>query len=235
MRIKSLVVATLAAGVAIAVTGCEPTSSPQSAPATTPASRNAQPSGQATPGQTTQAGQPGQDAPAATPSDTHAPDSTAPTAAPQGGTTPAKCTTSQLVLDKGVGGPVGGDWFLRFINVSSTSCVMQGFPGVSQTLGAAGDGVSQTLGAAGDPVGEPADRDQGPQAPKPVPVTLAPNGAAQFEFITYPKQVNACAALRTNTLRVYPPDNTESLSLPWDSLICPSPQRMLIVRAVQPM
>ncbi|MFJ9368670.1 DUF4232 domain-containing protein [Nocardia sp. NPDC101769] len=142
----------------------------------------------------------------------------------KGGTTPAKCATSQLVLDKGVGGPVGGDWFLRFINVSSTSCVLQGFPG-----------VSQTLDAAGDPVGEPADRDQGPQAPKPVPVTLAPNGTAQFEFITYPTQVNACAALRTNTLRVYPPDNTESLSLPWDSLICPSPQRMLIVRAVQPM
>ncbi|WP_369640247.1 hypothetical protein, partial [Nocardia sp. JMUB6875] len=67
---------------------------------------------------------------------------------------------------------------------------------------------------------------------KPTPVVLAAGAAAQFEFITYPKQVNDCAALRTNTLRVYPPDNTESMWLPWDSLICPSPQRMLVVRAV---
>ncbi|MFI6166410.1 DUF4232 domain-containing protein [Nocardia sp. NPDC051052] len=132
--------------------------------------------------------------------------------------------TAQLRLDKGVGGQVGGTWFLRFINSSSRTCVLQGFPG-----------VSQTNGPAGEPVGEPAVRDQGPQAPQPAPVTLAPNGAAQFEFISYPKQINECAALRTNTLRVYPPDNTESLWLPWDNLICPSPQRMLVVRAITPM
>ncbi|MCM6790853.1 DUF4232 domain-containing protein [Nocardia sp. CDC159] len=132
--------------------------------------------------------------------------------------------TAQLTLDPGRGGPVGGTWFLKFVNSSSRTCVLQGFPGVSQT----NDPI-------GEPVGEPAVRDQGPQAPKPAPVTLAPGGAAQFEFITYPKQVNECAALRTNTLRVYPPDNTESLWLPWDGLICPSPQRMLIVRAITPM
>ncbi|MFD7842964.1 DUF4232 domain-containing protein, partial [Nocardia sp. NPDC059764] len=136
----------------------------------------------------------------------------------------AKCTTSQLILDKGHGGQIGGTWFLKFINKSSTPCTLEGFPG-----------VSQTNGPQGDPVGEPAERDKGPQAPTPALVTLAASGgAAQFEFISYPKQVNDCAALRTNTLRVYPPDNTESLSLPWDNLICPSPQRMLVVRAITP-
>ncbi|MFJ4652532.1 DUF4232 domain-containing protein [Nocardia sp. NPDC088792] len=138
-------------------------------------------------------------------------------------TAPPECVSAQLILDKGHGGPVGGDWFLKFINNSSRACVMQGFPGVSQT----NDPI-------GDPVGEPADRDRGSGAPEPAPVTLAPGGAAQFEFITYPKQVNDCAALRTSTLRVYPPDNTQSFWLPWDSLICPSPQHMLLVRAVTP-
>lgn len=230
MRIKSLAVVAFAAGVAISVSGCDPTTAAGPA-STTPAAQTPP----AQPGQTTQPGQPGQTTQAGQP--------TQPGGSPQGGidhdgdnagapvtdtTTPAsglpKCVTRQVVLDKGHGGPVAGDWFLKFINSTSVTCVIQGFPG-----------VSQTNGPTGDPVGEPAERDQGPGAPKPTPVVLAPGAAAQFEFITYPKQVNNCDALRTNTLRVYPPDNTESMWLPWDSLICPSPQRMLVVRAVTPV
>ncbi|MFE2955933.1 DUF4232 domain-containing protein [Nocardia tengchongensis] len=222
MGIKSLVVAALAAGVALTVTGCDPSDTPKPLPTTAPAGQTTPATAQPTqPGQDTQPGgnSPGTtDAPAPT---TGAPAGD-PATPPPGG--PAKCTTSQLILDKGYGGQIGGTWFLKFINKSSTPCVLEGFPG-----------VSQTNGPQGDPVGEPADRDKGPQAPQVTPVTLTANGgAAKFEFISYPKQVNACDALRTNTLRVYPPDNTESLTLPWDNLICPSPQRMLLVRAITP-
>lgn len=221
MRIKSLMVIAFAAGVAITASGCDPTSSTGSAPTTTPAAQTSQPGQpQATgPGQATP---PGGDAPATS----AAPASSSPVADPTtpADTSPPKCVTAQLILDKGHGGQVGGTWFLKFINNSSRTCVMQGFPG-----------VSQTNGPSGDPVGEPADRDQRAIAPKPTPVTLTPGAAAQFEFISYPKQVNDCAALRTNTLRVYPPDNTESVWLPWDGLICPSPQHTLLVSAVTPM
>ncbi|MCU1642360.1 MAG: hypothetical protein JWN03_2635 [Nocardia sp.] len=220
MRIKSVIVACVAAGIAFTASGCDPTSTPGSTP-TTPAAKTSQPTAQ--PGQPTQPGQatePG----GSTSETTAATGSPVADPATPADTAPPKCVTAQLRLDKGVGGPVGGDWFLRFINNSSRTCVLQGFPG-----------ISQTNGPSGDPVGEPADRDQGPQAPAAAPVTLAPGGAAQFEFITYPKQINDCAAVRTSTLRVYPPDNTESLWLPWDNLICPSPQRMLVVRAITPM
>ncbi|WP_167768739.1 DUF4232 domain-containing protein [Nocardia sp. CS682] len=218
MRIKPLIVAGFAAGVVITASGCDQNSTPGALPTRTPL-----PSAQT--GQTTQPGRTSEPV-GSVPETTAAPATrtvvTDPTTPAD--TAPPKCVTAQLRLDKGVGGPVGGTWFLRFINSSSRTCVLQGFPG-----------ISQTNGPTGEPVGEPAVRDQGPQAPKPAPVTLAPGGAAQFEFISYPKQINECAALRTNTLRVYPPDNTESLWLPWDNLICPSPQRMLVVRAITPM
>lgn len=230
MRIKSLLVAGFAASVAITAGGCDSNSTPGPAPTRTPIpSAQTEPSSQ--PGRTSE---PGGSVPEATaaPDTPGVPDApSVPTTKtvvaepkPPADTAPPKCVTAQLRLDKGIGGQVGGTWFLRFINSTSRTCVLQGFPG-----------VSQTNGPTGDPVGEPATRDQGPQAPKPTPVTLEPGGAAQFEFISYPKQINECAALRTNTLRVYPPDNTESLWLPWDNLICPSPQHMLVVRAITPL
>ncbi|WP_063064610.1 DUF4232 domain-containing protein [Nocardia violaceofusca] len=226
MHTKSLIVAGFAASIAITVSGCGPASTPGSLSTTTSAARTSQPAARTgQPAESRHAIEPGGSVPEA-PETTAGP---APGTAAVDPATPAdaaspKCVTAQLRLDKGVGGPVGGDWFLRFVNSSSRTCVLQGYPG-----------VSQTNGPSDDPVGEPAVRDEGPQAPKPAPVTLAPGGAAQFEFITYPKQVNDCAALRTTTLRVYPPDNTESLWLPWDNLICPSPQRMLVVRAITPL
>ncbi|MEV6558500.1 DUF4232 domain-containing protein [Nocardia sp. NPDC051756] len=228
MRIKSLLVAGFAAGVAITASGCDSPTTPQ-------ATRTPLPSAQTE--QTTQPGRPSEPGgsvpePGGVPATTAVPEppavpatrTAAPDPATPADTAPPKCVTAQLRLDKGIGGQVGGTWFLRFINSTSRTCVLQGFPG-----------ISQTNGPTGDPVGEPAVRDQGAGAPQPAPVTLAPGGAAQFEFISYPKQINECAAVRTNTLRVYPPDNTESLWLPWDSLICPSPQRMLVVRAITPL
>jgi hypothetical protein len=232
MRIKSLIVAGLAAGIAITAGGCDSTSTPGATPTRTPlpsaqTGQTTQPERPTQPEQPTQPGQPAQPEPGANVPKPPAPPTTKTAVAdppPPTDAAPRKCLTAQLTLDKGVGGQVGGTWFLKFINSSSRTCVLQGFPG-----------VSQTNGPDGEPVGEAAVRDQGPQAPKPAPVTLAPGGAAQFEFITYPKQINECAALRTSTLRVYPPDNTASLWLPWDGLICPSPQRMLIVRAITPI
>lgn len=226
MGIKSLVVVAFAAGVALTTTACDPSDTPKPLPTTAPAGQTTQPTAQPTqPGQPIPPGQPGGNTPGTT--DAPVPTTGAPAGDPttQAPTGPVKCKTSQLILDKGYGGQIGGTWFLKFINKSSTACTLEGFPG-----------VSQTNGPQGDPVGEPAERDKGPQAPQATTVTLSANGgAAKFEFISYPKQVNDCAALRTNTLRVYPPDNTESLSLPWDNLICPSPQRMLVVRAITPV
>ncbi|MFB8005810.1 DUF4232 domain-containing protein [Nocardia sp. NPDC056000] len=225
MRFKSLIIAAVAAGIAVSTSACDPTSTTGAQP-TTPGAQTTAP-----PAQTTRPGQPTQPGTATDPGGTVTETVTAPpTGSPVSDPTTTadnaipKCVTAQLRLDKGVGAPIGGQWYLRFYNTSSKTCVMQGFPG-----------ISQTNGPSGDPVGEPAERDQGADTPKPAPVVLAPGAAAQFQFITYPKQVNDCDALRTNTLRVYPPDNTESQWLPWDSLICPSPQRMLVVRAVTPM
>ncbi len=60
--------------------------------------------------------------------------------------------------------PVADDeveWREERLGWFGARCVLQGFPG-----------VSQANGPSDDPVGEPAVRDEGPQAPEPAPVTL---------------------------------------------------------------
>ncbi|RMI30348.1 DUF4232 domain-containing protein [Nocardia stercoris] len=151
-------------------------------------------------------------------------------AAPQtAGGTPV-CRTAQLTLSQGDnGGDHGGMGTfvaqLIFTNTGPAACVMQGYAG-----------VSQTVGATGDPVGAPADRDTSSLA-KVVPVTLAPGGAAQFLLFTsnWQNYPDTCAPKSTDHLRVYPPDNTDSLALPWDRKICTGPMHLLTVRPVQPM
>ncbi|RMI33473.1 DUF4232 domain-containing protein [Nocardia stercoris] len=217
----------LLAAATLTLTGCNSTltsgpvtvtvSAPDSATPGTPGGANPGPGG-ANPAPARPGGSPNSGAP----TDNQGSDNGSPGGAPNpGAPAPGKCTTSQLTLDKGVGGLQGGHWFLRLINHSANSCVLQGFPG-----------VSYTNGPTGDPVGQPADREQ---TATPAPVTVAPNAAAQFEFIENDSLLEGCAAVHTDTIRVYPPDNTESLTLWWPKVICPGPDHMLTVRAITPM
>lgn len=123
-----------------------------------------------------------------------------PTAAPTG------CVTSQLkaaVVDKG--GAAGSTYFtVKLTNVGQQACTVEGYGGLSLVDG------------AGKQVGAPARRDG--SAGKPQAVTLAPNASAGarvqlVEAANY--DAAKCGFTTVVGLRVYPPDQTQSVVVPF--------------------
>jgi hypothetical protein len=115
---------------------------------------------------------------------------------------------------------------IQFTNIGSTSCVIQGFPG-----------VSFVTGDSGQQVGAPADRD-GEIAP---PVTLAPGQTAHAPLSMlngigayYPPDTPLCGATQIRGIRVYPPDDTAALFIPGNDTVCGNPStHTMTVRTVQ--
>ncbi len=166
---------------------------------------------------------------AAVPPATAATTAPAPAGGGNGGSESAalrECKPASLKLTLGPSDGTAGTVFvaLRFTNVSKSTCVMVGWPG-----------VSYVTGNSGTQVGAPAARTgaKGPQ------VTLRPGAVASSVVgmtdvgVFDPGQ---CKPTATRGLRVYPPDSTASMFVASSGRGCagnpPSPQ--LRVETVKP-
>lgn len=143
----------------------------------------------------------GSSAPSTAPTPTAAPSSTGGTAAgdPAGG----RCDTGSLTgsIESGSGGAAGSTYVhLALRNTGSSTCTLQGWPGVSFVGG--GDGSQ--IGAAAT---------RATESPHPT-VTLAPGAVAvaPLQVATaadYPTE--KCQPIAADGFRVYPPGSKESL------------------------
>jgi hypothetical protein len=127
-----------------------------------------------------------------------------------GGAGSATCTSARLALSfvgsEGAAGTRYDTYRLR--NTGDSTCVLQGYPGVSY------------LDAAGKQVQRDATRES--VSPAPASVTVHPGGEVRFLVGNSMVTPNiACPGNRAAvTLRVYPPDNTEALRLAGRYEVC---------------
>ncbi|RBM07349.1 DUF4232 domain-containing protein [Streptomyces sp. PT12] len=124
--------------------------------------------------------------------------------------TPA-CASAALALAAGQPDGAAGSLTipLEFTNEGEVTCALVGYPGVSLTSAEGG----------GERVGAPARR--GEERGQAVPVELAPGEAALADLRVgtaenYPAE--DCEPEPAGGLRVFPPDETEALFLPFDGL-----------------
>ncbi|MEC3992190.1 DUF4232 domain-containing protein [Actinacidiphila sp. DG2A-62] len=151
--------------------------------------------------------------PSAEPSDSRT--ATAPAGAPSAGpsgapTTPSApgatpmCATSQLTAELG-GGDAGAGNLYRYLvltNHGSASCHVNGYPGLS------------LLDGSGKQIGVPATRDERAHQE----VVLAPGGSAS-DTVHTANQQGGCQTPSVR-LRIYPPGNTASLTIPGEITVC---------------
>jgi hypothetical protein len=130
----------------------------------------------------------------------------------------------QVGLGSGGGAGMGhNDVAIQFTNTTENSCFLVGWPGVSYNLGPANHDAT---GATGELIGAPADR----VATKGPAVTLAPGRMAYAE-VQMPLDAAAqnddpsvpCNLSPTSGLRVFPPDETISVYVAYDSQACSNP------------
>lgn len=153
---------------------------------------------------------------ASAPASSSASSSSAPASAPS-------CSTSSLRITLGGGGAAAGTDFtvLDFTNGGTSACTIFGFPGVSLT-----DSSGAQIGAAAT---------RNPSKP-PALITLAPGakasatlGVANAE--NYP--ASACKPTAAAKLKVYPPNQTQAVELPFTATGCAvSSTRQLSVTTV---
>jgi hypothetical protein len=138
---------------------------------------------------------------------------------------PTTCATSHLSAVIGTSQGAAGSVYVNvvFKNTGSQPCTLTGYPGVS--LGA-GNPVAQ--------VGQPAARS--PQA-TPIKLTLIP-GAHAYAVVQVGDAHNwpsgTCEPTTTSYLRIYPPNNSSLLYVPYSSTGCRGDVVTLHVEAVQP-
>jgi hypothetical protein len=204
MARRALAVAALTCAAALAA-GC----SSSSTPATAPTVRSTV-TAPATPTQNQNTQNP---APAASPT----------TAAPPAG--PPPCTTGDLKVSLGASQGTAGSTYIAidFTNSSSSSCTLYGYPGISLT---GGTPVAQ--------IGKTAKED--PLTPRQL-VTLPPGttGNALLKIAdagNYP--ASTCGPANTKYLRIYPPNQTASVQLPFKTQTCTKPVRTMLIDVVKP-
>jgi hypothetical protein len=147
-----------------------------------------------------------------------APSSPAPTG-------PPSCRTSALAASIGPGNGAAGSTYypIEFTNTSSATCTLYGYPGVSFVT------------ASGAQLGAAATED--PTYPRQL-VTLTPGTVAHAELrvtdaLNYPSP--ACQVVTAHRLRVFPPGQTNPLSLTLDARACAiTSVQILSVQTVQP-
>jgi hypothetical protein len=134
-------------------------------------------------------------------------------ASPATGSAKSQCATSDLVakVARTAGGAAAGSSYvgLDFTNISTHSCVMFGYPGVSWVTGMRG---SQIGDAAARTTGFPS-----------VTVTLAPSGAAHAWLQIADAgnfAASSCHPVAAHWLRIIPPDQYHSLYAKFNSLAC---------------
>ena len=138
-----------------------------------------------------------------------------------------ECLVSDLRLELGQGDGAAGTVYrpLRFVNVGGRTCFTHGFPG-----------VSYVAGDDGHQVGPAAVRD----GEKGDPVSLSPGqvGFATVGFVNVRNYDEAvCQPTLVRGLRVYPPQETNSVFVPMDGAegcAANPPGQQLTVLAVRP-
>ncbi|GAA2329915.1 DUF4232 domain-containing protein [Dactylosporangium salmoneum] len=171
---------------------------------------------------------PSHDAPASPdPASPQAPDSagspSTPTTDPSVPST--RCHTSDLKISaQGApgGGAAGSEYtWLVFTNVSTRPCSLYGFPGVSWVTAASGQQVN-------DPTARMTEL-------KPARIVLAPQGVAHAVVRHgHPGAFEPdCHAVSVAGFRVYPPDETAAVFVPWPATACSA--KGINVGAVSPV
>jgi len=140
---------------------------------------------------------------------------------------PPPCATSALraAVPTGQGNAAAGSSYypIVFTNVSSASCTLYGYPG-----------VSFVTGVGGSQIGIPAT--ESPTNPRKL-ITLAPGQSDHAEL----QVVNAanyppadCGLVTAHWLRIYPPNQTAPLYASFTAQACTKPRTILTVQTVQP-
>lgn len=164
------------------------------------------------------------DASSSSPPATTAPPSSAPATTPaaQG---PQPCPTRALQVKPGTSGGAAGSTYLTilFTNISTNTCTLYGYPGVSL---AGGSPVSQ--------IGLAAKED--PQTPRKL-VTLSPGGQASallriVDAQNFPPR--RCDLQQATDLLIYPPNQTTPVYVGYKAAACSKPVPLLTVDVVKP-
>jgi hypothetical protein len=171
--------------------------------------------------------------PAASPAVTATPTVSAGTASPAVSPTAAPtqaaaaCATSALkvAVPAGPGGAAAGSSYypIQFANVSSASCTLYGYPG-----------VSFVTAQGGRQIGPAATRN--PAVARQL-VTLPPGQTVHAELQVidaenYPP--GDCGLVTAHWLKIYPPDQTGPAYVSFTAQACSKPKQILTVETVQP-
>ena len=142
---------------------------------------------------------------------------------PAGG--PGPCATSSLQVKLGLAQGAAGSVYtaIDFTNTSNTSCTLYGYPGVSLTTGKPAAQIGQSAV-------------ENPLTPRRL-VTLVPGATGNallrvVDALNYPK--SACDPVTAHYLRVYPPNQTASVLLPYKTVGCAKGRKLLTVNVVIP-
>jgi hypothetical protein len=123
----------------------------------------------------------------------------------------ARCHTGELKVTSqaGPGGGAAGSEYvwLVFTNVSGRTCTLYGYPGVSWVTGPSGQQVNDPTERAGA---------------TPARVVLAPGGVAHAQVRHANPEMYGpdCHPVQVAGFRVYPPDETAAVFVPWASQAC---------------
>ncbi|MEO5901237.1 MAG: DUF4232 domain-containing protein [Ilumatobacteraceae bacterium] len=120
------------------------------------------------------------------------------------------CATAQLHITLGETDGAAGNQYtpIVFTNGGPSTCTLDGHPGVS------------FVDAAGNQVGDSAHRNAGA-----TPTVTLQVGAQAHATIDYhdPGFFDDCAPAPTVSVKIYPPDQTEAIALPFPSSLCTKP------------
>lgn len=151
---------------------------------------------------------------------------TAASTASTGSAGAAACPTSSLTAKLGQPQGTAGSIYVNIdlTNVSSVTCTLYGYPGVSLTAKKSGTQVQ--VGASA----------QENAATSRKLVTLAPGAAAHAlvqitEALNYPP--SACGPVGTDFLKVYPPNQRTPIFVAYSGTGCSKPKKILTVDAVR--
>jgi hypothetical protein len=139
---------------------------------------------------------------------------------------PAPCATSALhvSVSQSQGVAAGSSYYpIVFTNVSSASCTLYGYPG-----------VSFVTGTGGSLIGIPAT--ENPAHPRKL-ITLAPGEASHAELQVVDAQnypPAECGMVTAHWVRVYPPNQTAPLYASFTAQACTKGRTILTVETVQP-
>jgi Protein of unknown function (DUF4232) len=136
---------------------------------------------------------------------------------------PGPCQSGALKVSLGSGDAGAGTQELpiEFTNVSSTSCTLYGYPGISFS----GETYAVQVGPAAV---------RNPHSPETV-VTLAPGGVASAQVSIVDAQnypAGACGLTTASGIVVYPPNLTTPVGLPFNGYTCVHTYNVLTVDPV---